>query len=74
MTKAETLKMLKDLGHNVLDIEFFSVREWLANKEKILSSLSHVKNPYMIRSSAIEEDKEGHSCAGKYKSIGPTLS
>ena len=73
-TKAETLKNLygNTRSGQVLPVSIFTVREWAEGPEKVYSSV--MNEPWsggelIIRSSAINEDLENESMAGKFTSV-----
>ena len=67
MTKAETLDLLLKSGLTVKPLFYFSVNDWKHQRKEILKECKKIKNPYIVRSSAQDEDKE--NTAGKYLSI-----
>ena len=73
-TKAETLERLEPLLHTarVLPQIRFTAGEWRTNSESILESLRQQEwsdGPLAVRSSALGEDSESASQAGKYTSV-----
>lgn len=73
-TKAYTLQNLqkKLQTAKVLPLVVFTVGEWADHAEKIYKDLLHNswgKNPVIVRSSAVNEDSEKESMAGKYESV-----
>ncbi|CAN5530551.1 hypothetical protein BH11BAC1_BH11BAC1_11480 [soil metagenome] len=77
-TKAETLSRLHGQLKNatVQEVYFFSLDDWKKNDKSILSEIAQ-KFPYtkiICRSSALDEDTDESSNAGKYKSIANVLT
>jgi phosphoenolpyruvate synthase/pyruvate phosphate dikinase len=71
-TKALTLKTLLIRGFNVPEFIYFSINDWINNKENLLDKiLSTFKNDKLlaVRSSAISEDTATSSNAGAYDSF-----
>lgn len=71
-SKSSTLKKLKPLLKNskILDIFSFTLEEWVENPQFIIEEIKKkFKKKIIIRSSAIGEDSESESQAGKYLSI-----
>ncbi len=71
-SKADTIKSLqnKKLKFVIPKTYVFSVKNWKKNKVNILKEISNIfKKTVIIRSSALNEDKEDKSNAGKYLSI-----
>lgn len=72
LTKADVLESLKPLLKKSL-IEkslIFSVKDWLYNKEKVVSKLkNNFSDKIVVRSSALNEDTLGTSMAGYYTSV-----
>lgn len=74
-TKAETLEFMtghqEELGGIVLPHYRFTYKDWLKNRESIWQGV-RAKFPetakVIVRSSALNEDQEGKSWAGKYES------
>ena len=74
-TKAETLVVLseyqKKINIVVPKIFYFSKKEYLLNKNKILKNIKKifVEKKIILRSSSQQEDQENSSNAGKFKSF-----
>ena len=72
-TKAETLISLRDVikSAKVLDSVFFSCNDWWLDKDSILNRVqnSNLPEPWIVRSSAIDEDGPKASSAGKFHSV-----
>jgi len=72
-SKAETLNKLRKykLDFKIPKFFFFTVNDWSNSQEKILIQIFNLfkKKKIIIRSSSLEEDREGYSAAGKYHSI-----
>ena len=77
-TKAETLSALKDViqSARVLPLEYFTVKEWRDNRQKILKKLklSFEDRMLIVRSSAADEDSSDTAMAGEYLSIANVSS
>ncbi|KAF6628184.1 phosphoenolpyruvate synthase [Paenibacillus sp. EKM208P] len=73
-TKSETLKLLEDrlVGAKILPQIMVTVKEWNENVSEVFQKLAlkgWLDTQLIIRSSALLEDSEQASCAGKYLSI-----
>ena len=71
-TKANTLKILAEnvTKSNILPQISFTVGELLSKPEKIKDSISgKLSGPFIVRSSALNEDKSNTSLAGQYLSL-----
>ncbi len=71
-SKADTIKFLqnKKLKFVIPKTYVFSVKNWKKNKANVLKEVSNTfKKTIIIRSSALNEDREDKSNAGKYLSI-----
>ena len=71
ITKGKTLIKLKKIGFNVPKLKVYKVKEIKKNKSKIIKEILYFfKNSKVaIRSSAVGEDGNKSSMAGKYKSV-----
>lgn len=76
-TKAETLcKLRNKLKYaNVLPEIHFEVREWIHDPDKYYQQCLDIWNDIqvIIRSSAINEDTQEESCAGKFESVANVM-
>ena len=73
-TKAETLLELKDKleSAKVLPVFLIRAKDWKKNRNKIVQEISQeswATEKLIVRSSALNEDSETESMAGKYESI-----
>tara|TARA_B100001057_G_C22870171_1_gene958470 strand:- start:3482 stop:6478 length:2997 start_codon:yes stop_codon:yes gene_type:complete len=72
-TKSETLNRLKSIikKGKILDQFKFNVLQWKRNKSTIISNITtkFKSKPLIVRSSAIDEDGDNISNAGKYLSV-----
>lgn len=72
-TKAETLRRLENKLNTarILPQYAFTVAEWLDKRAEILDGFARLpwSGEVIVRSSALQEDTENRSWAGKYKSV-----
>ena len=70
-TKAETLKLLSDLGFNVPEVYYFTVEEWNDKPKHILHSIKEKFSDKLVavRSSTLAEDSSDSSMAGAFESL-----
>ena len=69
-TKGETLLKLKSKGYNVPNLILIKKKQFIRNPDKIINQISgKFKKLIAIRSSAINEDTNKSSLAGKYLSL-----
>lgn len=72
-TKAETLERLAGRCQHasVLPLAYFSVREWAGSPEAVWERILAVVGPgeWIVRSSALNEDTEESSQAGRFESV-----
>ncbi len=73
-TKAETLARLKDVvkSAHVLPQILFTVEQWRASRDTLwekIQTMGWETTALIVRSSALNEDREGSSNAGRYRSV-----
>jgi len=69
-TKGRTLAKLQQKGFNIPKLILINQKDFLNNKNKILFRISNLfKNKIALRSSALNEDSDKGSLAGKYLSF-----
>lgn len=70
-TKAETLKVLQNIGYNVPSVFFFTVKKWKVSSDEIIDEIinKYTEANLAIRSSSKAEDTEDYSMAGAFESL-----
>ncbi|MBU1308406.1 MAG: phosphoenolpyruvate synthase [Gammaproteobacteria bacterium] len=72
LSKADTLEFFREkLTHaTVLPVFQFSLQQWHQQQNSLVEQiLSQLPGPFVVRSSAADEDQQNHSMAGAYLSV-----